>query len=219
MMAAHPASNWAAATEDGLVIDWDRRHDPDGQVLSRLLKDLGDIRTVTVDTPSDGKHWHFLRPPGPPIRSCKLYADTPAVDVKSSGGFVLIPWSQGQNGKFYRWGTGHKLSPCPAALIEHLTPILPVKPSKHLSNPPSGVPLFERCLRKWQSLKPVIDGERNTKLFSMAAWLRGEGADTNTIQTVLLDLNQEVLPPLSDRELSAIAASAAKYSPRLVGWS
>jgi Primase C terminal 1 (PriCT-1) len=101
----------------------------------------------------------------------------------------------------------------PPGILPLLTRIEPVMHTDYPVYVP-GTPVLERCLRKWESLKPVLQGERHDKLLVMAGWLRGEGVDVDAIERVLLELNQECRPPWPERDVGRLARSVAGYSPR-----
>lgn len=62
------------------------------------------------------------------------------------------------------------------------------------------------------SMKPIVEGNRNSDLFKCASAMRGQGMEQDEIAGELLRLNLErCKPPLPTGEVLDIAASAARY--------
>ena len=87
------------------VVDVDVRTDG-FTLLHELEKQFGPLpATATVLTPSGGEHRWFSLPEGAEVASRSAAFGAPGVDVKSKGGYVLVPPSLGQGGK-YQWDAG-----------------------------------------------------------------------------------------------------------------
>jgi len=64
------------------------------------------------------------------------------------------------------------------------------------------------------TLEKIPEGQRNTALFKLAASLRAKGLSERAIGAALIEENKTLChPPLSDDEISRIAASAGSYAP------
>lgn len=125
-----PEANIAVAcgrASDLIVIDCDRgdTEEEDGErEFLRWCSSFG----VPVDaegggallseTGGGGRHYFFTW--GPDVKN--LVGWLPGVDVRSQGGYVLLPPSSHQSGGVYRWLTdpGSLAAPLPVALHEHL---------------------------------------------------------------------------------------------------
>lgn len=102
-----------------LVIDVDPRHGGDG-ALDELERQHGRLpRTLTVTTPTGGRHLYFARPKGVDITIGAAKLGT-GLDHRADGGYVVAPPSRRPEG-FYRWvDTEAPILPPPAWLVAKL---------------------------------------------------------------------------------------------------
>lgn len=86
-----------------MVIDADVKGDHDGLAsLAQLLQENDWQPTLTVDTPSGGRHVYLLVGDGKPIPNILgTLLGFPGIDIKGDGGFVAAPGSVGANGLPY----------------------------------------------------------------------------------------------------------------------
>lgn len=156
------------------------------------------------DTPESltgaGRHIWLKHPTDKIIRNRVELADSPGLDVRADGGYVVAPPSVHPNGKVYLW---------------------------EASSDPQTVPLAElpdwllALLLDHREIAPVaVAGEevgehrRNIHLTQVAGSLRARGSSKETILTALLSENTErCRPPLSNEEVRRIADSVAGYEP------
>ncbi|MBW5252618.1 bifunctional DNA primase/polymerase [Streptomyces sp. P01-B04] len=167
--------------------------------------------TVTVLTPSGGRHLWLSGPPGVAVpNSAGRLA--PGIDIRGSGGYLVGPGSVTAHG-IYRLvpGTGSLTpAPCPSALLHLLTP--PARPRHHHLDPDGthsthGHPDQGRGLV--QFVLAADEGQRNTRLFWAAcrAYEHGFGdalADALT--------RAAVGTGLPEHEARATIASAARLT-------
>ena len=103
-LAQWPNANWALRTgpETGFtVIDIDPRHDG-FQSFAELQQQRGPLPdTLRSATGGGGRHLFYTTPPGVVIPSRKPWI--PGVDVKSDGGYVILPESRHKSGVPYSW--------------------------------------------------------------------------------------------------------------------
>ncbi|MEU1126859.1 bifunctional DNA primase/polymerase [Streptomyces sp. NPDC005899] len=164
--------------------------------------------TVTVLTPSGGRHLWLTGPPdvAVPNSAGRL---APGIDIRGAGGYLVGPGSVTTHGG-YRLapGTAHlPPAPCPRALLHLLTP-----PARRPPAPP-GVPASPA--RQGHGLVQFVlaahEGQRNTRLFWAAcrAYEHGYG-------DALADALTEaaVRTGLTEHEARAAIASAARLSVR-----
>jgi hypothetical protein len=85
-----------------LVLDVDPRNGG-GASYARLVNVHGAIDTLTVETGGGGMHLYFRKPQGLKIAAKSLGADYPGIDVKSDGGYVILPPSVHVSGLRYTW--------------------------------------------------------------------------------------------------------------------
>jgi len=117
----------ATGTPSGIVVlDCDPRHDG-FHTLAKLIGAGAGLATLEVQTGGGGVHLWFRLPDGVQVtNSSKGLADQfgPGVDVRGTGGYVLIPPSLHISGDRYRYASG-TLQPLPAWLVEVLNPPTP----------------------------------------------------------------------------------------------
>lgn len=110
-----------------VVLDCDPRHDGYHTLAKLIASDPSEddgLLTLEIQTGGGGVHLWFKLPDGAKItNSNKGIADQfgPGIDVRGTGGYVLIPPSMHISGNRYCWALG-KLQPLPAWLLEVLNP-------------------------------------------------------------------------------------------------
>jgi hypothetical protein len=178
-----------------LAIDADPRHGGD-KALQILEEDHGTFQTTEVSTPGGGNHHHFR------LRGVYISSSTgklrEGIDVRSEGGYVLLPPSVGPNGRAYTFVNGDKPADLPESLEKELLDL-------------------EKSLPKSAPLTPdekIPSGTRNAKLASIAGKMRRPGMSAEEIFTALMTINEtRCAPPLPESEVRAIANSIGKYEP------
>ena len=103
-----------------IVLDFDvKDRKPGLRTLSSLEREYS-IETLTAATPSGGIHL-FFRYPGPQLRnSVDAFKELPAMDVRTTGGYVLLAPSI-VDGKPYRWTQIRPPAELPASLLAKFT--------------------------------------------------------------------------------------------------
>lgn len=149
--------------------------------------------TVIVRTGSGGTHLYFQANGNRVSNSQSAIA--PGVDIRGEGGYVIAPPSVHASGKLYEFlsRSDAELADFPAALL--------VRTKK--TAPPSG------------NCEAVVEGGRDSFLFSVGIANRRNGAKRELISQVLHTINQErCRPPLSAAEVDRIVAHVAEdYQP------
>ncbi|MFD9832166.1 bifunctional DNA primase/polymerase [[Kitasatospora] papulosa] len=195
----------------GIDLDIDTTHGNDSVAALRqlALQHLFTIPpTVTVLTPSGGRHLWLTGPPGVSVpNSAGRLA--PGIDVRGAGGYLVGPGSVTAHGR-YRLapGTAHLApAPCPRPLLRLLTP--PPRPRRSSTVPASS----ERQARQGEGLVQFVraahEGQRNTRLFWAAcrAYEHGFGDDLAPALT-----EAAVATGLTEQEARAAIASAARLT-------
>lgn len=159
-------------------------------------------QTVTVLTPSGGRHIWLSGPPGVAVpNSAGRLA--PGIDIRGTGGYLVGPGSVTAHGT-YRLvpGTGSlPPAPCPRALLQLLTP--PVRTRPHLSHPDDqGRGLVRFVLA-------ADEGQRNTRLFWAACRAYEHGFGDNLADALT---EAAVHTGLPEPEARATIASAARLT-------
>lgn len=158
--------------------------------------------TVTVLTPSGGRHIWLSGPPGlaVPNSAGRL---APGIDIRGTGGYLVGPGSVTAHGT-YRLvpGTGSlPPAPCPRALLQLLTP--PTRTRPHHNHPDDrGRGLVRFVLAADQ-------GQRNTRLFWAACRAYEHGFGGNLADALT---EAAVRTGLPEHEARATIASAARLT-------
>lgn len=180
--------------------------DLDGEDAAKYVAGLQDVNgalpeTVTSRT-RNGYHVLFQMPEDGDVRNSASKV-APGVDVRGSGGYIVIPPSHHPDGGEYRWARGRgpddvSAKPAPGWLLDMVRGGADAEPRG-----PAG-PLPD----------VVVMGGRNQTLASLAGSLRRRGASEAAILAALETENQvRCDPPLPDDEVAKIAHSVARYEP------
>ncbi len=122
-----------------------------------------------------------------------------AIDVKTEGGYVLLPPTLHKSGKKYEWQLEGKLD----ELIKNL-PELPEDIYKQVKKNPGG-----ESFKITEHVK-VKKGSRNDSLYRTACSLLSK-YDTETAFQLVSDINATYVPPLSDSEVQQLFGSAKTF--------
>jgi predicted P-loop ATPase len=197
-----PNTNIGIATgpESGVVVvDVDPRHGGDDS-LATLIKRYGPLpATLTVATGGGGSHSYFAYPEGITVRNMASFR--PGLDVRGKGGYVIAPPSVHESGKSYTWdgieGAATPVAPAPNWLLD-----LFLSKDKKSSN------------KKSDDGGTIPEGQRNTRLTSLAGAARRKGSTEAEIEALLLAANKaRCRPPLDEDEVRAIVKSVCNYPP------
>lgn len=193
-----PMTNWAASPVGGLVVDVDPRNggfDSIGQ--------WGDLpATTTVLTGGAGKHLYFTLPEGIEVSNRNPWLD--GVDIKTKGGYVVLPGSNHISGATYQWGDQRDPVVAPEALIASILE------GGH-RQPGSGLP----------STSDLLDGvglgQRDDMIFrACCRWWRQythhEDGGIEKVTALALEMGAKCNPPFSKDEVIAKVQSAARYA-------
>ena len=195
-----PDANIAIVTQEILVIDIDPqgRSWPNDPERAATLTTAGAISI----TPRGGRHYLFAKPLGVTWR-CSAGKLAPGVDVRTDGGYILVPPSTTVDGQ-YRWVPGHELE----------------YPPNQLPNPPDWL-AAELARVNGHSVvnitsdgQEILAGQRNTALTRLAGLMRRGGMMQTEILAALREVNtNRCRPPLDEEEVRRIASSVARYEP------
>lgn len=188
-------------------VDLDVKHGYDGVTALRGLAETQGFavpRTVTVLTPSGGRHLWFTAP-GPVPNSVGRLG--PGIDVRGAGGYVVGPGSRTVAGRYLLApGSGHDiLAEAPPTLLRLATP--PPPPPRP---PGTAVPRHPAEKRAAALVRFVLDsreGERNGRLFWAACRAYDAGLGDALAPALV---TAAVHTGLSEREAAATVASAGR---------
>jgi putative DNA primase/helicase len=180
-----------------VVIDIDPQHGGDDS-LDFLEREVGRLSgTVAQGTGSGGYHYVFQHP-GQEIKNSAGKLGT-GVDLRGDGGYIVVPPSANDKGKYMWELSSHPLETPIAALPNKLLQMLTSTANGHhgtAAAPPGK----------------ISEGTRNDALFRIAASMRRNGCTADEILPALSKINQgRCQPPLPDSEVSAIAKNTERY--------
>lgn len=196
--AEYPDANIAIATgavSGIVVIDIDEGH---GGVTSweNLESRYGDIPDASYIATGGGGYHIYLSHPGRPVRNSAARIGM-GIDVRGDGGYVIAPPSIHITGTRYE-GVINSAPDIPPWLLKVI-----------------ATPTIRGIMHTATTLpEGLVEGERNTRLMSLAGTMRRVGMDREEIIHALLYINQRRgTPPLKDEEVRRIAHSVNRYPP------
>ncbi|MFE1932528.1 bifunctional DNA primase/polymerase [Streptomyces sp. NPDC059474] len=168
--------------------------------------------TVTVLTPSGGRHLWLCGPPGlaVPNSAGRL---APGIDIRGLGGYLVGPGSYGSHGS-YRLAPGSPAwapAPAPAALLRLLTPPRPTPHRSYRPGQPSPGPHPAALEGLVRFVRASREGQRNDRLFWAACRAYETGAGVELAPALIEAALDTGLAP---REARATVASAARSAAR-----
>jgi putative DNA primase/helicase len=175
--------------------------------LDRLEAEHGPLPpTVTALTGGGGRHVLFAHP-GVEARNSAGKLGS-GVDVRGDGGYIVAPPSRHASGRCYAWQTNQAPGDLPLAEVPGWMLTQLQAPSRQPPGRSTG------NLATLLDEEPIVEGQRNDALTSIAGRLRREGQTKEEIYLALLDVNaSRVVPPLPEPEVARIAASVSRYEP------
>ncbi|MGY3202739.1 bifunctional DNA primase/polymerase [Streptomyces sp. TE5632] len=188
----------------GVDLDTKTGTDSSAALRELALRHLFTIpATVTVLTPSGGRHLWLSGPPdvAVPNSASRL---APGIDIRGAGGYLVGPGSRTDHGTYTTAPGTARLSPaaCPPALLRLLLP----PPRAHHPTPPStgghGRGLVQFVLA-------AHEGQRNTRLFWAACRAYEDGIGPALVNPLV---DAALTTGLSEREARATIASAARMT-------
>ncbi|MGW7572898.1 bifunctional DNA primase/polymerase [Streptomyces sp. NPDC054765] len=187
-------------------IDLDTKNGADGLTALRFLAEQHGFPippTVTVRTPSGGRHLWLTGPPSPPVpNSAGRLA--PGIDIRGAGGYLVGPGSLTARGHYaLAPDTPHRPAPVPGALLALLT----APPASGRREPPAGVPP-QPAAALVRFVRASPPGQRNARLFWAACRADASGLGQE-LATRLAEA--ACLTGLSAQEARATIASAARH--------
>lgn len=162
--------------------------------LAVLEKQYGPLpETLTARSGGGGWHYYFELAEGQVIKSFAGAKIGPGLDVRSEGGYIVIPPSK--TAGLYIWIKTIRCAPLPHWLERLVT--APAPPSQPHSDGQSD---------------SIPEGQRNDRLISLAGTMWHRGFSLEAIKAALLIDNQRrCVPPLSESEVLKIAQSISNY--------
>lgn len=184
-----------------VVLDIDPRSGGHATLAKLLREHCALERTVTVRTPSGGKHCYFYLSHDVELKTCtKIGA---GLELLAKNAHILLPGSVSANGKKYEYEIS--LAECNVAPLPDWLLDLALEKQRAVS--------ARLCSDRSDSFSlpsTIRQGERNRTLTSYAASLRAQRHSEQAILRLLLQANRErCTTALDDKEVKKIAAWAA----------
>lgn len=194
----HPNCNWAMATGEKsgiLVVDIDPRDDGI-ESIKDLQNEHGELPNGPLGKTGgemQGYHHYFRVPVTSHLRSGKL---SKGIDIKTNGGYVIIPGSKTVNE--YGWVEGRSITDVELPDIPGWI-IASLNSKQDFSFDEEGF---------------IYEGNRNNYLASLGGTLRRRGASYEAIEAALIQENkQRIKPRLTKDEVVRVAESMMNYEP------
>jgi hypothetical protein len=199
-MSRWPDANWAVATghvNGFIVIDIDPRHNgftsmnqyeenrPDGPLPVTLRSSTG----------GGGRHLFYLYPPDATIKGDNRGKWLKGVDIKSDGGYVILPEAQHKSGGRYKWINWlDQLAWLPPDVAHQL--------SRTASSTGNGGGFKSDLPDTNTILQGVPEGQRDDVLFREACRLRRQLGDNarRAVEILILDAASHCTPPFPPEE-------------------
>jgi putative DNA primase/helicase len=193
-------------TSGVLALDTDPRHGGDA-ALADLEGRFGALpETLKSRTGSGGSHHLFRHVLGIDNSAGRV---GPGLDVRSDGGYILLPPSLHQCGKRYRWDLITDLAAAPDWLVDRMRDL---GPRTGVSGTGTG---NSRSASHWRALLEVAEGGRDNAVTSVAGLLLSKGHRGDRYRELLRQYNRECCqPPLPDRDVVRIARSIERRHAR-----
>ena len=159
------------------------------------------LRSPMSQTGSGGMHFFFRNNPDGSIRNKVKFL--PGLDIRSEGGYVVVPPSNHVSGKRYQWVRR------PAEVAPKFFPSW-LKEEISNSEGRNRLPLMKangeaRASIDLSKIGEITEGGRNQGLTRICGRLFWEGRGENEIRSLMKTINQMACkPPVSDGELESI---------------
>ncbi|MGQ9663143.1 MAG: phage/plasmid primase, P4 family [Kiritimatiellia bacterium] len=192
-----------------LVVDVDPRNGGN-ETLETLVTQYGPWPTTAeVVTGGGGRHIYFRYIEG--ARCSSLGA---GIDIKGEGGYVLVPPSVHPSGRAYSWAGIRG-----EAAFDHIADAPDWIRARLKIVGETTRNLTHAAIDAADSGAPILQGQRNSTLTSIAGSMRRRGCTTGEIEAALQAINSaRCRPPLAADEVRRVAESIARYDPA-VKWS
>jgi hypothetical protein len=163
--------------------------------LAKLEKFCRPLPPTVESTTGRGRHVFFAWP-NRPIRN-SVGRVGPGIDVRGSGGYVLLPPSLHPSGRAYAWSVDSARAF--AAAPDWLLDLIVAQPSSRRARPPA----------EWRELmKGIPEGARNCRLTSLAGLLLRRRIDAVVVLALLQGFNVRYFsPPLPESDVHRIVDS------------
>jgi hypothetical protein len=192
-----PDANIGIALDGYAVIDVDPRHGGDKSLAKLEARQRPLPKTRRARTGGGGEHYYFRLPAGVTIKNDNRGGLGPGLDVKTTGGYVLVAPSLHVSGNRYEWIEKSPAVELPTWLI-------------FLLSKTKGHGKVGKTNKHWhETLSNTIqNGTRDCTMTSIAGKLLQSGVDVVLIHDLLNCVNvARCNPPLPDVDIKRILTS------------
>lgn len=145
------------------------------------------LNTLSVRTQSGGRHYYYRMPEGMPS-FCHTHA-MEGLDLKGQGGYVVLPESQGQYGK-YEFLNLTEIRPIPKGLLNWILQFR--EPKSEPRKLPTGTANIDReeIVRILTPYWAKADGRRNDLTLAIAGFIARSGGSENDASYIITRLSE-----------------------------
>ena len=156
------------------------------KLIAELNLSEAELNTLTVKTQSEGRHFYYLMPEG--IPSFNHNGALKGLDLKGYGGYVILPNSQGQYGR-YEFLNLTEIRPIPEPLLNWVLKFKG-KTSGKFEKLPTGSAKIDRqeIVRILTPYWAKADGKRNDLMLSIAGFIARSGGTEQDAVFVISEL-------------------------------
>lgn len=212
----HPDANIGGVTGDKLVVDIDPKNN--GMETFIILKDVAEFsKTRVSNTQSGGNHLVYALPPHTIVKG-GTHKLGQGVDVKSYGGYILLPGST-IGDKSYTWANQNEIALAPQWIIDSCKahkPKTDTAGKRIVEEDDQAREMFEQWIRD-RAPRPIM-GEIDDTTYKVAARGYDFGCSQDTVHEILLGWNETHADGLGDIErLAEVVESAGKNRENAIG--
>ena len=185
--------------------------DPDGEAglddLARLEVKHGALPdTPTSITGGGGKHLLFKHEPG---KKNTVDADDLEIDLRTDGGYIILPPSLHKSGRRYEWEASAHPDDTPLAVMPSWLRAL--FPDRDAPPRPTAITTTNGTTG---TQTDIPEGRRNSTLTSKAGSMHRANYSPEAITSALwIENTEKCKPPLDRSEVERIVASVTRYAP------
>ncbi|MCC7542741.1 MAG: bifunctional DNA primase/polymerase [Deltaproteobacteria bacterium] len=135
------------------------------------------VETATSHTGGGGRHLVWRWPADRDVR-CSASRIGPGLDVRGTGGYVVVPPSRHPSGRRYQWiSCVRRFADAPAWLLGIVAPVRPTGPARAPIPPAERIPALRNRVDRWvhhgawreiEAVEMATEGGRNARLNAAA---------------------------------------------------
>jgi hypothetical protein len=211
-----PDANIGGVTDQLLVLDVDKKNG--GCETFEFLQLVEDFpETMTSNTQGGGQHLFYVMRAGEPLKN-GIHTLGPGVDVKTDGGYVLMPGSTIE-GRSYTRANDAPIVFAPAWVVEQCKNARPKSSAagkRIVEEDDIAIELATNWMRKIATT--AEEGNRDNTAHSVAAGVYDYGVTYPTAVDIMLEWNEtKCFPPLDVEDIERVTDSASRSRENAIG--